>query len=46
VDASVPWAPSGAIGRASSGWVPLELGRSFLAVIHGAEAPRESVDPG
>src|SRR5918999_2267067 len=28
------------------GGAPLELGRSFLAVIHGAEAPRESADSG
>src|SRR5215218_7053340 len=46
VDGSSSWAASGAIGRGPSGWFPSELGRSFPAMIHGGEAPRESVDPG
>src|SRR3954468_21307394 len=46
VDASAPWAPPGSIGRASSGWTLWSEADRHPAVIHGGEAPRESVDPG
>jgi drug/metabolite transporter (DMT)-like permease len=46
VDASASQAERGAIGRASSGWIPSERGRSVLATACGGEAPRESVNPG
>src|SRR3954468_19849330 len=46
VDASAPWAPPGSIGRASSGWTLWSEADRHPAVIHGGEAPRESVDAG
>src|SRR3954452_4661206 len=46
VDDSAPWAPPGSIGRASSGWALWSEADRHPAVIHGGEAPRESVDPG